>query len=370
MFTVLTVLGTRPEAIKLAPVIGELKRRPEIVSLVCVTGQHRQLLDQALGVFGITPDFDLNLMRPGQTLQEITSNVLLHLDGVLDRVKPDMILVQGDTTTVFAASLSAYYRKIAVGHVEAGLRTYDKFNPFPEEINRRLTTVLTDLHFAPTEKAKAALMAEGVTSAAISVTGNTVIDALLDVVQKPHEFDGELAGLPERVVLITAHRRESFGAPLENICNAIATLARQFPDVAFVYPVHPNPQVRQAIERTSISSFANVRLIQPLEYVAFVHLMKASTLILSDSGGVQEEAPSLNKPVLIVRETTERPELVEAGGGILVGSDIEQITIQSARLLTDRAAYAQMANVPNPFGDGKASQRIVDEIERWNASRS
>ena len=372
MIHVLTIFGTRPEAIKLAPVIKALEERPDrFRSSVCVTAQHRQMLDQVLHIFNIRPDHDLDIMKPKQDLYGITSEVLLELKELLKEVKPDLILVQGDTTTTFAASLAAFYERIKIGHVEAGLRTYDKYKPFPEEINRRLTSVLADYHFAPTERAKRHLLGEGIREDAVFVTGNTVIDALLWILERqssPEEqrrlrayFD-EAFGLPihpPRLILVTAHRRESFGEGFENICQALREIALRNPDLHIVYPVHLNPNVREPVYRI-IGGMDRVHLIEPLEYEPFVYLMNQAFLILTDSGGIQEEAPSLGKPVLVMREVTERPEAVEAGTARLVGSKKEDIVREAQRLLDHPEEYRRMAGRKNPYGDGKASERIVE----------
>jgi UDP-N-acetylglucosamine 2-epimerase (non-hydrolysing) len=363
MPTVLSVFGTRPEAIKMAPVLKALTAEPGIRSLVCVTAQHRQMLDQVLSLFGIVPDHDLDLMREGQTLTEITTGALTRLSPYFDEVKPDLLLVQGDTTTTMAASLAAFYRKIPVGHVEAGLRTHDNLYPYPEEVNRRITSVIASRHFAPTPRARENLMREGVSEGTIVVTGNTVIDALLDVVamQPPRLPQLPLRG--KRILLVTAHRRENFGTPMEEIFAAIRDLAQRYPDVDVVYPVHPNPQV-DGPARHALSGKAGIHLIPPLEYKAFCDLMAASYLILTDSGGIQEEAPSLHKPVLVLRDETERPEAVEAGVVKLVGPHRQKIVEEAARLLDDSAAYAKMAGGGNPYGDGKAASRIVAILRR------
>lgn len=365
----MSIFGTRPEAIKMAPVIKELACHPEkFSSLVCVTAQHRQMLDQVLDLFSITPDYDLNIMTPGQGLHEVTSSVLLGLKGVLDTCKPDLVLVHGDTTTTLAASLAAYYAKIKVGHVEAGLRTGYKFAPFPEEINRKLTGSLADIHFAPTTTSRANLLAEGVDERTIHVTGNTVVDALLDVSDRIRRDSGLTADCEERfagiaknrrLILVTGHRRENFGEGFENICQALAELARLYPDVAIVYPVHLNPNVQEPVQRILGAFSANVHLIEPVDYLTFVWLMNRAYLIITDSGGVQEEAPSLGKPVLVMRETTERPEAVTAGTVRLVGADKTAIVRETARLLDDHAAYQEMERAHNPYGDGKAAQRIA-----------
>lgn len=361
---VLTILGTRPEAIKLAPVIQQLERHPGVLSRVCVTAQHREMLDPFLKLFGIVPDYDLDIMQPGQTLFDVTTRVLAGVKGVLEAEGPDFVLVQGDTTTAFAAALAAFYLKTAVGHVEAGLRTEDKYNPFPEEMNRRLVTHLADLHFAPTERAKANLLAEAIRDEAIFVTGNTVVDALLMILERTKDQD-HLRGLPidpsRKLILVTAHRRESFGVGLANICQALVRIARHAPDVEIVYPVHLNPNVRSTVMR-ELRGVERVHLIEPLDYVAFVHLMNRAYLILTDSGGIQEEAPSLGKPVLVMRDTTERPEAIEAGTARLVGTEPDAIVHETLRLLRDEDGYARMANVLNPFGDGHAAGRIVDAL--------
>lgn len=364
MITVLSVFGTRPEAIKMAPVVRELRRHPgEIESLVCSTGQHREMLDQALELFQIRPDYELAVMRPDQSLASLTARLFEGLDEVAAKCRPDWILAQGDTTTVLAAAIVAFYRGIRFGHVEAGLRTGDKRRPFPEEVNRRLADVVADAYFAPTERARQALLAEGCADADIYVTGNTVIDALLEIADRDYRWEaGPLAALPRdrRLVLITAHRRESFGGPFRELCQAIAELAARFADdgVHFVYPVHLNPNVRRPVNEL-LSGASNVTLLEPLDYLSLVQLMKRTTLILTDSGGIQEEAPSLGVPVLVMRETTERPEGVEAGVVRLVGTRRETIVSEAARLLSDAAAHRQMASGANPYGDGLAAQRLT-----------
>jgi UDP-N-acetylglucosamine 2-epimerase (non-hydrolysing) len=356
--TVLSVFGTRPEAIKMAPVLKALARESGIRSLVCVTAQHRQMLDQVLGLFGVVPDHDLDLMREGQTLTEITVGALTRLESYLAETNPDFLLVQGDTTTTMAASLAAFYRKIPVGHVEAGLRTHDNLYPYPEEVNRRVTSVIAARHFAPTRRARENLLREGIAEGQVVVTGNTVIDALLEVVamQPPRAPALPLRG--KRTVLLTAHRRENFGAPMQEIFAAVRDLVKRYADVDVVYPVHPNPNVAGPA-REALGSAAGVHLIEPLEYKAFSDLMAASHLILTDSGGIQEEAPSLKKPVLVLRDETERPEAVEAGVVKLVGPHREKIVGEASRLLDDPKAYAAMATGANPYGDGKAAERIV-----------
>jgi len=359
--TVLSVFGTRPEAIKMAPILRCLGRDKSIRSLVCVTAQHREMLDQVLGLFAILPDEDLDLMRDGQTLEEVTTRALGEVGAYLRRSKPDLLLVQGDTTTTMAATLAAFYARVPVGHVEAGLRTGDTDYPYPEEANRRITSVLARHHFAPTERARMNLIAEGVPVDSIVVTGNTVIDALLEVAAlKP----SRLPKLPlrgSRLILVTAHRRENFGSPLLEIIGAIRDLAGRYPDVDVVYPVHRNPNVDIPVRR-ELGSVPGVHLIDPLEYKAFVDLMAASYLILTDSGGIQEEAPSLGKPVLVLRDETERPEAVEAGTVKLVGPHRKAIVSQAAELLDSEPAYGAMARAVNPYGDGKAAGRIVERI--------
>jgi UDP-N-acetylglucosamine 2-epimerase len=360
--TVLSIFGTRPEAIKMAPVVGELHRRSsEVRSLVCVTGQHRQMLDQVLKIFSIRPDFDLNLMRPNQTLAGLTAALFESVDRVVDQARPDWILAQGDTTTVMVAGLVAYYRRVRFGHVEAGLRTGDKFRPFPEEINRRIADLLADAYFAPTEKSRQALLSEGIAPGLVHVTGNTVIDALKDVAARPFDWrNSQLSALPEnrRLVLVTAHRRESFGEPFRELCEAIRELAAAHPETLFVYPVHLNPNVRQPVGEI-LSSLANVRLIEPVDYFAMVHLMKRAELILTDSGGVQEEAPSLGVPVLVMRDTTERPEGVEAGLVKLVGTQKSRIVAEAGRVLREGTFVPPAQRGKSPYGDGHAAKRIV-----------
>lgn len=363
------IFGTRPEAIKLAPVVLALKQEARAVCHVCVTGQHRQMLDQVLEVFGIVPDVDFNLMRPNQSLSGLTSQAIEMIDTYLAVKKPDCVLLQGDTTTVFAGALAAFYNRIPVGHVEAGLRTGNLLSPWPEEANRLLTSRLTTWHFAPTEANRRNLLKEGVTEPQIFVTGNTVIDALFLALQQVASNPPLIVGLPgdslvflgdKRMVLITGHRRENFGDGFENICHAIIRLANRFSDIMFVYPVHLNPNVRDPVERIlRAAKLTNVLLIEPQPYLPFVALMNRSTLILTDSGGVQEEAPSLGKPVLVMRDTTERPEAVEGGTVKLVGTDSDTIIRETARLLTDEEAYRRMARAHNPYGDGHAAERIV-----------
>lgn len=362
---ILVVCGTRPEAIKLAPVIQALAADSRFETRLCVTGQHREMLAPILKFFSLVPDFDLALMKPGQTLFDVTSQALVKLKPVLDEVKPNVVVVQGDTTTAFAGALAAFYEKIKVAHVEAGLRTGDKFSPFPEEMNRVLVSRLADLHFAPTEVSRRALELERITQG-VHITGNTVTDALLAaraLVAERHEAEFErdfgFLSRAHRLVLVTGHRRESFGAPFENICRAIKRLATRFSDVEFVYPVHLNPNVREPVDRI-LKGAPRIHLIEPVDYPRLVYLLSRSTLVLTDSGGIQEEAPSLGKPVLVMREVTERPEGIEAGCAQLVGTDEQRIVDAAERLLTDTRAYAAMSQAKNPYGDGKASARIVE----------
>jgi UDP-N-acetylglucosamine 2-epimerase (non-hydrolysing) len=360
---ILTVFGTRPEAIKMAPVIKELERYPdEIQSVVCVTAQHREMLDQVLSIFDVRPDYDLDIMLPDQTLSQLTANILTRLDQVLARERPDWLLVQGDTTTVMVASLVAYYHCVQVGHVEAGLRTGDKFQPFPEEINRRIADVVSDLYFAPTQTNRHNLLQEGVSESDILVTGNTVIDALQSVVARARrrvqeEWEPCLNG--QRLLLVTAHRRENFGPPLQDICHALARIAQEhFSDVHILYPVHLNPNVQEPVHAI-LGKVPNITLTQPLDYETFVGLMDRAYLILTDSGGLQEEAPGLGKPVLVLREVTERQEAVVAGTVKLVGTSCQRIVEEAAALLENHVAYERMAQAVNPYGDGRAGQRIV-----------
>jgi UDP-N-acetylglucosamine 2-epimerase len=348
----------------MAPVVKELAKYPDrIRSVVCSTGQHRQMLDQVLELFEIRPDYELSLMEPDQTLSRLTANLISALDGVIDEVRPDWVLAQGDTTTVLAASLVAYYHRARFGHVEAGLRTGDKYRPFPEEINRRLADAMSDLYFCPTERARQTLLSEGYPDPAIRVTGNTVIDALLEVAERDYDWNsGLLARIPTdgRLVLITAHRRESFGEPFRDLCLAVRDLAAEFESegIQFVYPVHLNPNVRTPVIEI-LAGLSNIHLTEPLDYLSLVHLMKRSTIILTDSGGIQEEAPGLGIPVLVMRETTERPEGVDAGVVKLVGTARETIVREASRLLRDPSARKAMASGENPYGDGRAAERIV-----------
>lgn len=369
--TVAVLAGTRPEMIKLAPVVKAL-RREAVETMLVATAQHREMLDQVLDVFGLTPDLDLDIMRPDQTLFELSARLLPALEQTYARLEPALVVLQGDTTTAFLSALAAYYLRIPVAHVEAGLRTGDKHNPFPEEINRRLISVVADLNFAPTEAAKRNLLDEGIDAASIHVTGNTVVDALLDVAGRPHDFEDEtLRGLDwagRRVLLVTAHRRESFGEPLRRVFQALRSLAERRADVEIVYPVHPNPNVRGTAHEL-LDGVERVHLIEPLCYPDFVHAMKRAALVLSDSGGVQEEAPSLETPVLVLRERTERPEALEAGATRLVGTDPERIVSAVDELLTDHAAYDAMACAPNPYGDGRAGERIARAVRSFLAAR-
>lgn len=373
MKKVLIVFGTRPEAIKMCPLVNNLKNIDQLETRVCVTAQHREMLDQVLNLFQIIPDYDLNVMKAGQTLPELTANILKGMDPVLVDFEPDIVLVHGDTTTTFSASLAAFYRQIAVGHVEAGLRTGNIRSPWPEEANRKLTTALTELHFAPTELSRDNLLAEGVCKNNIFITGNTVIDSLLTVVENirndqtltakfVQQFDF-LTNKP-RVLLVTGHRRESFGDGFERICQALADIASANPTLVIVYPVHLNPNVQEPVQRL-LNSYSNVHLIEPLDYLPFVYLMNCSTLILTDSGGIQEEAPSLGKPVLVMRDTTERPEAVEAGTVKLVGTDISLITTEVQRLLDDQIYYETISFAHNPYGDGQACQKIKQVLLDW-----
>ncbi|BFL84882.1 UDP-N-acetylglucosamine 2-epimerase (non-hydrolyzing) VpsA [Shewanella baltica] len=369
---VLTVFGTRPEAIKMAPLVHALAADERFESKCCVTAQHREMLDQVLDLFKITPDYDLNLMKAGQTLPEITSRILLELTPVLKEFKPDVVLVHGDTATTFAASLAAYYEQIAVGHVEAGLRTGNIYSPWPEEGNRKLTGALTKYHLAPTENSKANLIKENVAAENISVTGNTVIDALL-MVKQQIENDTDLSNTlasqfpmldeSKKLILVTGHRRESFGGGFERICEALAQTAKAHPDCQILYPVHLNPNVQEPVKRI-LKDVNNVHLIEPQQYLPFVYLMNRAYIILTDSGGIQEEAPSLGKPVLVMRDTTERPEAVDAGTVKLVGTDVVKITSALNELLIDSAAYKAMSRAHNPYGDGQACQRICDVLAK------
>lgn len=361
---ILFIFGTRPEAIKVAPVIKELEKYPdEFNPVVCVTGQHRQMLDQILNWFEIVPDYDLDIMKPGQDLFDITVNVLSKLKNIISEVSPDVVIAQGDTTTVMTASIASFYCKIPFAHLEAGLRTYDLYSPYPEEFNRKVAGITAKYHFAPTERAQNALLKEGMQKELIYITGNTVIDALYYSIEKlkenteykfPYKIDEN-----KKIVLITAHRRESFGEGFDNICQAIKDLAKKYNDILFIYPVHLNPHVKKPVKKY-LTGIENVLLIDPLDYHHFIYLMNRSYIILTDSGGVQEEAPSLGKPVLVMRDTTERPEAVEAGTVILVGNSRENIFNHVSNLLDDKKMYQEMSRSINPYGDGKASARIKE----------
>ncbi len=363
---VLTVFGTRPEAIKMAPLVRQLEKEENLRSIVCVTAQHREMLDQVLDLFELKPDYDLNVMKPGQTVSQISTNVLLGMEQVLQEVKPDLVLVHGDTTTTFASALAAFYQKIPVGHVEAGLRTYDKYSPYPEEMNRILTGHIAEYHFAPTERNRQNLLAEGVINERIFITGNTVIDALLTVAGKPFEFREEVLSnidfSANRIITVTCHRRENLGENMIGIFNAIKDIVREFEDVEVVYPVHLNPKVRSVADEV-LGGIKRIHLIEPLQYQPFVNLMAKSHFIITDSGGMQEEAPSLGKPVLVVRRETERPEAVEAGTVKLAGVERENIYSMAKGLLSDPSSYDNMAKAINPYGDGKAARRIVEIIK-------
>lgn len=365
MIKVMTVFGTRPEAIKMAPVVLELQKHADrIQTIVAVTAQHRQMLDQVLDLFQITPDYDLDIMSQGQTLYDITTKSLMGLKDVLAKEKPDLVLVHGDTTTTFAGALASYYQQVPVGHVEAGLRTGDIYSPFPEEMNRKLTGAIAAIHFAPTATAKANLLKENVNPSHIYVTGNTVIDALMTTVAGDYDFGDDLKDVDfqnHRVILLTTHRRENLGEPMRHIYKALRRIIEEIPDTEIVFPVHRNPLVRKVVEE-ELAGVDRIHLIDPMEYEPFANLMSLSSLVLTDSGGIQEEAPSLGKPVLVLRNTTERPEAVEAGTVRLIGTNKDVVYAETKRLLTDQAAYDAMSNAVNPYGDGKASQRIVQAI--------
>ncbi|HHV99163.1 MAG TPA: UDP-N-acetylglucosamine 2-epimerase (non-hydrolyzing) [Clostridiaceae bacterium] len=369
----MTVFGTRPEAVKMAPLVKELEKHDSIRSIVCVTAQHRQMLDQVLEIFGIVPDYDLNIMKDRQTLIDITTNALLGLDAVLEKEKPDIVLVHGDTTTTFVGSLAAFYRHIKVGHVEAGLRTFDKYFPYPEEMNRRLTGVLSDLHFSPTQTNKNNLINEGVDAQNIYLTGNTVIDALKTTVKKDYIFENkqlnEVDFINKKVLTVTAHRRENLGKPLENICTALKRIADNYSDIVIVYPVHLNPAVQETARRI-LGGHPRVHLIDPLGVQDMHNLIDRSYMILTDSGGLQEEAPSLGKPVLVLRNETERPEAVKAGTVKLAGTDEAKIVELATQLLDDENEYSKMSKAVNPYGDGRASERIVQALLYYFGLRS
>jgi UDP-N-acetylglucosamine 2-epimerase (non-hydrolysing) len=364
--SVMLVYGTRPEAIKMAPVVKELERHPGMRPIVVVTGQHREMLDQVNQVFGIVPDHDLNIITPGQSLTEITVRSLAGLEPLLKAERPDLVLVQGDTTTCFAASLAAFYQQIPVAHLEAGLRTDNRYNPFPEEINRRLTTQVASLHLAPTSIARTNLLASGVDASAITVTGNTVIDALLEVTASEHAISDPtlrdlVAARTAPLVLVTSHRRESWGEPLTRTASAIARLVHDFPDLHVLLPAHRNPIVRESL-LPALGGLDRVHITEPLDYLDFCRALQLATIVLTDSGGVQEEAPALGKPVLVLRETTERPEAVQAGAALLVGTDPEAIVAETTRLLTDPDHFQSMVKVGNPYGDGHAAERAVQAM--------
>lgn len=372
---ILICFGTRPEAIKLAPVVKEFKRRDAFDVRICVTSQHREMLDQVLEIFEITPDYDLNLMMPGQSLESLTAKVIESMSSVLEKEKPDYIVVQGDTTTTFAAALAAFYKKVSVVHVEAGLRTYQKFSPFPEELNRQMTTRLTDWHFAPTERAREALLKENVPSDQVFTVGNTVIDALFTVVERARVLDMKfckqfgMVDFNKRLLLITGHRRENFGQGFENVCNAIKIISKANPDLEIVYPVHLNPHVQEPVKKI-LSELSNVHLIPPQDYLTFLWLLDRSFIVLTDSGGVQEEAPSLGKPVLVTRDTTERGEAIDAGVARLVGTNQDLIVHWVQRLLDENSLYQKMSKAQNPYGDGKSAERIADVLERGKCLNS
>lgn len=365
MLKVMTVFGTRPEAIKMAPVVKALEAAPDMEAIVTVTAQHREMLDQVLHLFSITPDYDLNIMSAGQTLYDVTTKALLGLKDVLEETKPDVVLVHGDTTTTFAGALAAFYQEIPVGHVEAGLRTGNIYSPFPEEMNRKLTGSLTTYHFSPTSSAEKNLLKENISSEHLYVTGNTVIDALRTTVKEGYHFEEELLNSldyeQKRIILVTTHRRENLGEPMRHVYRAIRRLVHEFDDIEVVFPVHRNPKVRSIVAE-ELGDTERVHLIDPLEYEPFANLMARSYLLMTDSGGIQEEAPALGKPVLVLRNTTERPEAVTAGTVKLVGTDEEAVFMTARRLLSDKEAYASMANSVNPYGDGEASRRIIEAL--------
>jgi len=361
MIKVMTVFGTRPEAIKMAPLVKELKTRKEIETIVCVTAQHREMLDQVLNVFDIKPDYDLNIMQQGQTLADVTTRALQGLEKVIKEVQPDIVLVHGDTTTTFAGALAAFYNQVAIGHVEAGLRTWDKYSPYPEEMNRQMVGCMTDMHFSPTEKSAQNLINEGKNKDNIYITGNTAIDAMATTIKEDyyHEVFDWIGD--DRMILLTAHRRENLGEPMYHIFRAIKRIVDEFNDVKVVYPIHMNPKVR-SIANEVLSDTDRVKIIEPLEVVDFHNFQNKSYIILTDSGGIQEEAPSLGKPVLVLRDTTERPEGIDAGTLKLAGTDEQTIYELTKELLTDNSVYESMSHASNPYGDGLASKRIADEI--------
>ncbi|CEN84182.1 UDP-N-acetylglucosamine 2-epimerase [[Clostridium] sordellii] len=358
---VMTIFGTRPEAIKMAPLVKELESRKEIDSIVCVTAQHRQMLDQVLETFNITPDYDLNIMKQGQSLVDITTRALKSLDEVIKKVMPDIVLVHGDTTTTLAGSLAAFYNKVLVGHVEAGLRTYDKYSPYPEEVNRQITGIIADMHFTPTKSSKHNLVIEGKSEKDIYITGNTAIDALKTTIKK--DYSNPLLDKIEsdRIIMLTAHRRENLGEPMKNMFRAIKRITDEFSDVQVIYPIHLNPLVRKVADEI-LGDNKKVHIIEPLEVFDFHNFLNKSYIIMTDSGGIQEEAPSLGKPVLVLRDTTERPEGIEAGTLKLVGTDEDNIYKLTKELLIDAAMYTKMSKASNPYGDGNSSKYIVDAI--------
>lgn len=364
MIKVISVFGTRPEAIKMAPLVKKLSQEPDILSKVVVTAQHREMLDQVLELFEIKPDYDLDIMKQRQTLTGVTVRVLSGLEEIIQAEKPHMVLVHGDTTTTFSSALAAFYQQAAVGHVEAGLRTFNKYSPYPEEMNRRLTGAIADLHFAPTQTSMDNLLKENIPREKIIVTGNTVIDALLETASREYPLEELLPGVDwsKRILLLTAHRRENWGEPLENIFTAVKELIRDFPDTELIFPVHKNPRVSQLANKV-LANTHRIHLIEPLDYLPFVALMNKSYLVLTDSGGMQEEAPSLGKPVLVLRETTERPEAVKAGTVKMVGTARDRIYKEGSELLENQLAYREMAHAVNPYGDGKASGRIAAAIK-------
>ncbi len=368
------VIGTRPEAIKMAPIVHALKKYPDLFETIVIsTAQHRQMLDQVFTLFDIVPDVDLAVMRPNQNLTDLTSLVLQEMSKTLDDLQPDLLLVQGDTTTVVAASLAGFYKKIPIGHVEAGLRSHNKYSPFPEEVNRQLASVLADIHFAPTALAKTKLLNEGIAEDSIVITGNTVVDALSVQLERPFQFENTpLENIPfnddNRILFVTSHRRESWGEPLENTCAALKELVSAFPDLIIVYPVHLNPNVNEPVMRL-LGNVPRIYLTDPIDYLTCINLMKKSYLILTDSGGIQEEAPALKIPALVLRELTERPEAFQAGMAKVVGTDQEKIVQEASLLLSDSAAYQAMAQGNNPYGDGHASERIVSVIQRWSQKK-
>lgn len=362
MIKVMSIFGTRPEAIKMAPLVKELEKRKEIESIVCVTAQHREMLDQVLNTFDIKPDYDLNIMKQGQSLADVTTRALVGLEEVIKKVKPDIVLVHGDTTTTFAGALAAFYNQVAIGHVEAGLRTYDKYSPYPEEMNRQMVDRLSDMYFAPTEISKNNLLKENIDESKIYITGNTAIDAMSTTVDENYthpELDWINAG--ERMILLTAHRRENLGEPMRHIFRAIKRVVDEFSDVKVIYPIHMNPKVREVANEV-FGDADRVKLIEPLEVFDFHNFQNKSYIILTDSGGIQEEAPSLGKPVLVLRDTTERPEGIKAGTLKLVGTDEDVIYEETKKLLLDKKEYEKMSKASNPYGDGHASERIVDAI--------